>query len=326
MKSVPAAALLAGLVMLGPGGFVGASSGTVLVTNEIDKTVTVIDAATDKVLRTIAVPGRPRGIEALGGRVFVALSDSNRNAKGSEDAIVEMNARLACPCPRFDAGSDPERLVISADGTKLFAANEDAGTLTVTDIATKRLIKTLIVGIEPEGVALSPDGRWVYVTAETSNTVSVVDTKLLKVVSSFLVDARPRAAAFAPGGKLAYVTAEIGGSVTIVDAVRHRAIKRVKLAGQAHPVGVVVSPDGRTVYVATGHGNSVLFLNATTLSVIAQVPVGQRPWGIAQSADGSRLYTANGLSNDVSVVDVKTRRLISTIPAGKGAWGVALVY
>ncbi|HEX8267659.1 MAG TPA: hypothetical protein VF596_19825 [Pyrinomonadaceae bacterium] len=50
----------------------------------------------------------------------------------------------------------------------LYVSNEDAGTVTVTDIETGQPKTTLIVGIEPEGVTISPDGRWVYVMAKTN--------------------------------------------------------------------------------------------------------------------------------------------------------------
>jgi len=58
--------------------------------------------------------------------------------------------------------------------------------------------------------------------------------------------------------------------------------------------------------------------------LVAEVPVGARPWGIALSADGRRLYAANGPSNDVSVVDTQSLRVIARIPAGRSPWGVVL--
>jgi YVTN family beta-propeller protein len=87
---------------------------------------------------------------------------------------------------------------------------------------------------------------------------------------------------------------------------------------------VTVSPDGSTVYVATGRGNSVAVLEAETLAERARIPVGQRPWGIALADGGRRLYTANGVTNDVSVIDTEAGRVIATIRAGDGPWGVAV--
>jgi YVTN family beta-propeller protein len=90
------------------------------------------------------------------------------------------------------------------------------------------------------------------------------------------------------------------------------------------PKGIVVSPDGKRIYVATGRGNCVAVIDSETQKVEQLIAVGQRPWGIALSPDGKVIYTANGLSNDVSVVDVATRQVTATIKAGDGPWGIVI--
>jgi PQQ-dependent catabolism-associated beta-propeller protein len=301
----------------------GDPNALVYVSNERSSTVSVIDTAADRVVHTVHVQGRPRGLAVRDGRLYVALSDQFQNVQGDEDAIVAIDPDSGKIVARYDAGTDPERFVLSHDGRLLIAANEDAGTATITELATGKILETLVVGIEPEGVGISPDGRWVYVTAETSNTVSVIDMRARKVVKSFVVDPRPRVAAFSPDGKFAYVSSEIGSSVSRIDVARHEVIDVVELEAPAHPVGVVASPDGRWVYVATGHGNSVAIIDVRTWTVDAIIPVGRRPWGVAINSDGTKLYTANGLSNDVSVVDTATRRVVKVIAAGEGPWDVA---
>ena len=89
-------------------------------------------------------------------------------------------------------------------------------------------------------------------------------------------------------------------------------------------MGVVVSPDGRRVYVANGRGGTVSALDAAANTVVSTIPVGQRPWGIALTPDGKKLYTANGPSNDVTVIDAERMQVIKKIPAGKIPWGVAI--
>jgi len=143
--------------------------------------VTIFDTATNQVVSTVPMTpqgARPRGVQltADGKRLYIALSDLAHFTKGPADAVVALDAKTFREVQRFDVCTSPERFVVTRDGSRLYAANEDAGTATVTDIRKNKVISSLIVGIEPEGVALSPDGRWVYVTAETSNTVSVIET------------------------------------------------------------------------------------------------------------------------------------------------------
>lgn len=148
---------------------------------------------------------------------------------------------------RIRAGTDPEQLARSPDGRRRYAANEDVGTATATDLSTRRVLSTAVVGIEPEGIAASSDGRWVYVTAETSNSVSMMDAATLEVAGNVLVDVRPRAVAFSPDSRFAYVSAEIGGSL----------------------------------YTANGLSDDVSIVDTRTLRTVGTIRVGKRPWGVA---------------------------------------------
>jgi len=299
------------------------------VTNERDGTITVIDTQTDRVYSTIKVGGRLRGIRLSPDKkkIWVAISYLSNQAQG-EDKIAELDLN-GNVIAKYEAGTDPENFAIDENATRLYIANEDAGTASITDIKANRVIASMPVGLEPEGAAISPNGRWVYITSESSSTVSVIDTSTGAVVKQFLVGARPREAVFTPDSSRAYVTAENGNVISVVDTKDHSVVKTIELPrvdGQAQlkPKGITVSPDGKRVYVATGRGNSVAVIDGDHLALITLIPVGQRPWGIALTPDGRKLYTANGVSNDVSVIDTSTNRVVSTIKAGDGPWGVAL--
>jgi YVTN family beta-propeller protein len=116
----------------------------------------------------------------------------------------------------------------------------------------------------------------------------------------------------------------VDGTVWVIDAPKRKSIATVKLGPTAKPMGVVVSPDGKLVYVSTGRGGTVEVLDAATNKVTGSVKVGARPWGIALTPDGKKLYSANGPSNDVSVVDTKSLEVTGTVPVGKIPWGVAI--
>src|SRR5438067_8204197 len=220
----------------------------VFVSNELARTITVIDAATRRPISQIPVPGRPRGIAVTsdGRTLFVALSDTLRMRAGPADGIIAIDIATQRIVERLPAGTDPEQFALSPDRRWIYASNEDAGTATALDVQARRIGAHFVVGLEPEGVAVSPDGRWVYVTGETSNTVTVIDTRSQRVVASFLVDSRPRAATFSADGRTAYVTAEIGRSLTVVDVATHTPVAIIAITDSgAKPVGVVLSPEDR---------------------------------------------------------------------------------
>jgi len=310
------------------------------VTNEISQDLSVIDIAADRVIATIPLGARARGVKVSpdGRRVYVALSGSPRcpptmpdeecaqlKADKSKDGIAEIDVASHKILRVLPGGSDPEQFDLSPDGSRLYVSNEDAGVASIVDLSSPpSILATIPVGVEPEGVRVSPDGNTVYVTSETDHAVTGLDAQTGKVLARVVVDRRPRDLAFTPDGRRLYVSAEVDGTVSVVDVAQSRVLTTIKLREGARPMGVQVSPDGKRVYVATGRGGTVDVIDAATNQVVGSVKVGTRPWGIALTADGKKLYVANGPSNDVSVVDTERLLVLATIPVGQGSWGVAV--
>jgi len=65
-------------------------------------------------------------------------------------------------------------------------------------------------------------------------------------------------------------------------------------------------------------------IDARTLTPVATIGVGQRPWNMALTPDGRKQYVACGRSGSVSVIDTERNARIAEIPVGKLPWGVAI--
>lgn len=311
----------------------------VYVTNERSGDMTVIDGLTHEVIATVPLGKRPRGIQVSPDRtqLFIALSGSPIAGPGVDESSLPPPDPAADGIGVVDIASlkllriirgvsDPEQLVVSRDGKRLYIASEDTGTAVVVDVETGQTVATQEVGGEPEGVGISPDGRFVYVTSEEEHKVSVISTDTNEVIAQFEVGQRPRQAVFSSDGSRAYVTAELDGTVSVVDAREHKVIHTIRLTGELiRPMEVDLSPDDRLIYVTTGRGRKLIEIDNTTYEPLREVTVGARPWGLAVSPDGTLLYTANGPSNDVSVVDAESFTVVATIPVGDSPWGVIAV-
>jgi YVTN family beta-propeller protein len=108
------------------------------VTNERDGTITVIDTNTDRVTSTLKVGGRLRGIRLSPNRdrIWVAISYPTNEAHG-EDTIAEIDIN-GNVIAKYDAGTDPENFAIDNRATRLYIANEDAGTASVSSQKARR--------------------------------------------------------------------------------------------------------------------------------------------------------------------------------------------
>ncbi|HVK08619.1 MAG TPA: alkaline phosphatase family protein [Gemmataceae bacterium] len=132
-----------------------------------------------------------------------------------------------------------------------------------------RQTKTIAVGGHPCGMTASPSGKRLFVANANSDTVSVIDTTTDAVIET--IDCKP-------DGKLPF------GSGSNA---------------------VLLSPDGRLLYVANGTGNCLAVVRlggrsteagggaAEASSVGGLIPTGWYPGAIRSSADGKNLFVAN---------------------------------
>ena len=248
---------------------------------------------------TLAIAGAaPSGlaVSADGGRLYVALNMAHQLA------VIDTATRAILA--RIPVGIYPYTTVLSADGSKAYMSNWGgkvpgsgdvtdgmfpvvvdqrtgipiSGTVSVIDTATNTVAKTIDVGLHPTGMALSPDGSRVYVTNANSDTVSGIDTAADTVATTIHVGATGRG--------------------------------RAPLLGSA-PNAVIVSADGRTLYVANAAENAVAVVDATGKAddaVRGLIPTGWFPTAVALDATGEQLFIASGYGFGS----------IAPVPAGQG--------
>ncbi|MFK8069049.1 MAG: PQQ-dependent catabolism-associated beta-propeller protein [Gammaproteobacteria bacterium] len=294
------------------------STNRIFVTNEKGGTVSVINSQTNEIESTIEVGAQPRGIGLSpdGSELYVAL--------GKEDKIIVIDPVSLKVLRDLNSGDDPEAFAVHPNGN-LYISNEEDNMATVLNPATGETITQIKVGIEPEGVAVSPDGSRVIVTSESTNMLHVISVPEHEIVANILVGSRPRSATFNKDGSFAYTAAEIGGEVKKVDMATNEVVKVLSLTDdKAKPKDVLLSKDEKTLYVAAGRANAVFALDADTLEIKSEIPVGKRVWGLALNGDGSRLYSTNGVSGTISVIDTATNTVVTNVEVGKFPWGVVV--
>lgn len=162
------------------------------VPNEKSGTISVIDTATDTVVRQLEAGKRPRGIgsDPEGRQIFVSDASSGsllaiNNAAGSSVALA--------------LGRSPEGVSVSPDGKLVAVAVEEGNSVALFDAATHaRLADIPVQGRNPEHAVFSPDSRYLYVSAEEAEQVDVIDVAQRRQSGSVAVGLRPRGIGFAP--------------------------------------------------------------------------------------------------------------------------------
>ena len=313
----------------------------VYVSDEDGGNVVVINAADDAVVARIAVGKRPRGLRISpdGTRLFVALSGLPKAGPGVDESKLPPADPTADGIGVVDLGSlelvrtipggkDPELFDVTGDGKRLWVSNEDTAEASLVDVTAGQVVRKAPVGKEPEGVAIHPGGKVVYVTNEGDNSVSVLDVDSGQQVARIETGGRPRSVVFTADGARAFIACETTHALTLIDARSHTKTGDLDLPGDmVRPMGLVISPDGRTLYVSGGRSKTVhvIALDEPAPRVKSTIAdVGVRPWGIGITHKGDRLYTANGSAGDVTVIDATTGAVVRHIPVGGSPWGIAV--
>ncbi|CAA2137914.1 PQQ-dependent catabolism-associated beta-propeller protein [Hyphomicrobium sp. ghe19] len=300
-------------------------AGTAFISNEKDNTITILDTDTLKVIKSVPVGKRPRGMVLSPDykTLFICAGDDNR-------LDVMDTSTFEITSTHETSGPDPELLDIDHAGKFIYIANEDDGMVTVINAADGSVRGEIQIGVEPEGMAVSPDDSIVVATSESTSMAHFIDVKSMKVVANVLVDTRPRVARYSPDGSEVWVTAEVGGTVSVIDAEKRNIRKRLtfNIPGVRpeliQPMGVKFSADGKRAFVALGRANRIAVIDTSTYETLSFILVGQRPWHLDFNADRTKLFTANGLSNDVTVIDVATLKPEKSIPVGRLPWGLVI--
>ena len=95
-----------------------------------------------------------------------------------------------------------------------------------------------------------------------------------------------------------------------------------KVKGVNHDV--VLTPDGRSLYVTLRKANRIAVLRADDLEVVTEIPQPGYPDLVVMSNDGTKAYVSNRQANVVTVIGLADHRELKRIPVGKGPHGMAL--
>lgn len=292
------------------------SAGRVYVSSEKDNKIFVFD--TDgKRLSSIDVCQRPRHMmfNANRSQIYVCCGDSNQMG-----LVDTASGKMVGNVP---LGDSPEIFDLSPDGKTAYVTIEEESGMSAYSLETKAKLFDVKTGGQPEGILVMPDGKHAYVTSEVANVVHLIDLVQHKVVKNIRVGKRPRRFVLAANGKELWVTNELGGSVSVVStddqSVKQTLTFQIKgmRASDITPVGMTLSPDGKTAWVGLGRANHVAEIDVASRQVLRQILVGKRAWGLTMHPNGQTLYVANGLSDDMTLIDTASGKALRTVAAGR---------
>ncbi|MEU9621669.1 YncE family protein [Streptomyces sp. NPDC088251] len=293
----------------------------VYVPNTNSDTVSVIDPATYKVIRTIKVGRQPQHVVPSWDLKTLWV---NNDIGDSLTAIDPATGKVGRTVPV----SDPYNLYFTPDGRYAVVMASMDRQLVFRDAHTMKTVKTLPVGCAGVNHAdFSTDGRYFIVSCEFSGELLKVDTAKMKVVGHQKLPfkgAMPQDVKLSPDGGTFYIADMIANGVWVLDGTKFTTPKLLPTGKGAH--GLYVSRDSKEMYVSNrGEGSiSVFDFGQRKLVKKWRLPGGGSPDMGGVSADGKVLWLSGRYNSEVYAIDTASGKQLARIPVGSGPHGLAV--
>jgi YVTN family beta-propeller protein len=254
-----------------------------LVVNQGDKTLSVVDPATNK---------------------QVAVIDQQQTTMhGHEIAVGPDNHTVYMPVYGSSGVGSP-----GLDGSEMLAFDWPTGKV------TGRV--NFGHGVRPHCVIYEPVRRLIYVTTELDNTISVIDPKTLKIVGAIpTTQDQSHMLAITRDGKHGY-TANVGpGTVSVLDMVARKTVAVIPISKSTQRIAL--SADDKWAFTSDQTQPRMAVIDTGTNQVARWIDLPGAGYGSAATKDGKWLLVPIPRKDLVAVVDIRTMTVARTIAVDK---------
>lgn len=225
------------------------SAGKVWFTAEGAKVVGSLDPATREVDLVVGT-GQNRThmiwVSADGQRIVTSNMTSGTMSIIDRTTVAGRGGGGRGGAPRMDwdqtliaVGRNPEGFDVSPDGKEIWAANAQDGTVSVVDMATKRVVDTIAASVTGANrLKFTPDGRHALVSILNGPDLVILDTAARREVKRLKIGRGAAGIQMQPDGARAFVASTPDDYVTIID------LKTLEVAGRLDAAIVGRQPDG----------------------------------------------------------------------------------
>lgn len=213
--------------------------------------------------------------------------------------------------PRSSGTSYPAGLAVSRDGRRLYVAENLADSVAVVDLASGAVIQRIAAGRYPYAVVAAANGD-VFVSSWGTRDVHVFREHPDGLVDEtrIPVERHPSTLLLSANGERLFAVSASTDAISVIDTRRRTVVSTLhdptpaNLGQGSTPMGLQLSGDGTTLYVAEGDNNAVAVfaLSAGTAgrgtgvkdSLLGRAPVGWYPVAVALFGDTLHVIDAKG--------------------------------
>ena len=212
----------------------------IVTSNVTSSTISIIELVSPLTVGFGQPPGNPPGNTFVAG-FTPATADTPPGRPSPGMGSPPANPRKTWRVTNVAAGRGAEGFDVSPDGKEIWAANAQDATVTVIDVAGKKVSDTVPIQVRGANrLKFTPDGKRVLISGLAGGATN---------------------------------------NLVVLDAVTRKEVKKFDLGGGAS--GIVLAPDGSHAYVAVSGKDRIAVLDLKTLEIAGSITTGKQPDGLA---------------------------------------------
>lgn len=186
-------------------------------------------------------------------------------------------------------------------------------------LATGRILRPVPVHGPTLSIAVTRDGRTVVVvnyTGSDRSNVVLIHTATGKVFKTVRLTGFPFVpVVLSPDSKTAYIATRLGPDTVIPMQLRTGRLGR-PVHVRRDPEAMAITPDGRTLYVASDTSGTVTPIRTATWTALRPIRAGQQPGAIAVTPDGKTAYVKSETTGVVTPIRTATNTPLRPVRIG----------
>lgn len=161
------------------------------------------------------------------GRIFTSNVNSDNIGIFDRDKSRDASGWIES---NVSVGKGPEGFDVSPDGKELWAANSHDGTVSVVDLANKKVVQTLDVRTKRSNrLKFTPDGQLVLISDLETGQLVIVDVAGRKEIKRLAPGTGAAGILIAPDGGRAYLAESKDGFISVIDLKRLEAVATIQV-------------------------------------------------------------------------------------------------
>jgi DNA-binding beta-propeller fold protein YncE len=260
----------------------------------------------------------------------------------------------------FDARGKPAYetkggdLLFITNASVSYNSTADKPMVIVIDAKARKIIAVADVDMPstPHGITLSPDGRYIYIPSGPMTSggrgraegywgsfggpSAVVDARTLKLAALINTGGSTHHSQVFADKYVLFDSFQGPLPIFLIDPATNKFVRGIPAGDfNGRPYIAFPSPDARFLYVTVRPGINrdvsgheidgwVAKINAETMQIVANFPVGPGPVWTVITQDGRTGYVTLGPTNKLVKLDLDSGRILGTAPTGRGPYGVRL--